>query len=532
MKLTDLTSYADAQAHFSSARLWQLFDGDRDNFNLAAECIDRHAADPARVAVRVIRADIPDPQGQASDEILTFRQIADTSSQVAHWLKHQGVEKGDRVAVMLEPSLAFYAAIFGAIKRGAIAVPLFTLFGPDGVRLRVADCTPKLLVTNAEKWDTTAGLASPTRAVLDTTMLSEIAGLPATYACSSAANDLAAFQYTSGTTRELPEAVRHSHRAIVTVTNAALYATGIRPGDRFFCPSSPAWGHGLWHGTFAPLGLGIETGTFAGKFSPERMLQALEQYRITNLSAAATHYRMMMNCGAGPNHSYSIEKLSFTGEPIDTETATYIEKLFGCPVASIYGTTEVGVILAAYPGARDFTPKPGSLGKPVPGVTVAVHRPDGTATAADEIGEIVVRRRDTWVSTKDRGWIDVDGYFFHGGRSDDVIISAGYTIGATEVEDALLRHPDITEAAVIAAPDTLRGHVVKAFIVSPRAANDAFTAEIQAFVRERLSQHEYPRQVVYVTDLPKTPAGKVSRKALRDREATSSDTDKQPGPSS
>ena len=517
MKLTDTTSYAKAQALFSSQGLWDLFDGDRTSLNLAHECIDRHASDPARVAVRVIRAD-------DCDEVLTFQQISEASSQVAHWLAAQGVQTGDRVAVMLEPSLAFYAAVFGAIKRGAIAVPLFTLFGPDGVRLRVDDCTPATLITNAEKWPTTRDLEDVTKIALDTDMMAEVAGYSTSYDYASAANDLAAFQYTSGTTRELPEAVRHSHRAIVTVANAALYATGIRPGDRFFCPSSPAWGHGLWHGTFAPLGLGIETGTFAGKFSPERLCQALEQYQITNLSAAATHYRMMMNCGAAPKHSYAIEKLSFTGEPIDSETAAYTERTFGTPACSIYGTTEVGVILAAYPGADDFQPKAGSLGKPVPGVEVAVHRADGTNAAPDEVGEIVLRRRDAWIPTKDRGWIDAEGYFFHGGRSDDVIISAGYTIGATEVEDALLRHPDINEAAVIGVPDCLRGHVVKAFVVSARAVDEAFTQEIQTFVRDHLSQHEYPRQVAYVTGLPKTPAGKVNRKILREREASASAT--------
>lgn len=512
VKLTDTTSYDDAQRHFSSQGLWDLFDGDRAALNLAHECIDRHATEPSRVAVRVVRAD-------GNDEILTFREIADASSQVAHWLAAQGVKPGDRVAIMLEPSLAFYAAIFGAIKQGAIAVPLFTLFGPDGVRLRVDDCRPAILVTNEEKWETTRNLGDQTTAVLDRELMAAIAELPTAYDYTSAANDLAAFQYTSGTTRELPEAVRHSHRAIVTVANAALYATGIRPGDRFFCPSSPAWGHGLWHGTFAPLGLGIETGTFAGKFSPERLLQALEQYKITNLSAAATHYRMMMNCGAGPNHTYALDKLSFTGEPLDSETAAYIEDLFARPVCSIYGTTEVGVILAAYPGASDFSPKRGSLGKPVPGVDVAVHRPDGTAAAVDEVGEIVVRRRDAWIPTKDRGWVDQDGYFHHGGRSDDVIISAGYTIGATEVEDALLRHPDVTEAAVIGVPDPLRGHVVKAFIVSPSRGDAELAETLQTFVRDNLGQHEYPRVVEFVSELPKTPAGKVNRKILRDREA-------------
>jgi len=516
VQLTEFSSYADAQSHFSGAKLWDLFDGTREQLNLAHECIDRHAGDPDRVAVRIVRSD-------GDDETLTFKTIADASSRFANWLEAQGVGPGDRVAVMLEPSLAFYAAIFGAIKRGAVAVPMFTLFGPEGIRLRVADCTPSLLVTNAEKWEAACEL-SETNVRLDTEIMSELPNFQASYSVSSKANDLAVFQYTSGTTRALPEAVKHSHRAVVVVMNAALYATGIRPGDRFFCPSSPAWGHGLWHGTIAPLALGVETGTCAGRFSPEGLLEALERYQITNLSAAATHYRMMKNCGTAPQHSYYIQKLSFTGEPIDTETQTYTEKTFGVPVCSMYGTTEIGVILANYPGAGDFLVKPGSLGKAVPGVEVEVQAPDGTPCAPDDIGEIKVRRRDAWIATRDRGWIDADGYFYHAGRADDIIISAGWTIGAIEVEDALLNHSDIKEAAVIGVPDELRGNIVKAFVVTSRAHSDAFIDEIKEFVRNRLSAHEYPRQVVIVDELPKTPAGKVNRKVLRDREAASANS--------
>src|SRR5438445_10159809 len=145
-RLTDYTTYADAHRHFSSAALWSLFDGDRESLNIAHECIDRYAGS-GRVAVRVAHAD-------GRDEVLSFRDLSQWSSRFAHWLAARGVERGHRVAIMLEPSLAFYAALFGAIKRGAIAVPLFTLFGPEGVRLRVADCAPRLLITNPEKADT------------------------------------------------------------------------------------------------------------------------------------------------------------------------------------------------------------------------------------------------------------------------------------------------------------------------------------------------------------------------------------------
>jgi acetyl-CoA synthetase len=509
-RLTDYTTYADAHAHFSSAALWELFDGDRRALGIAHECVDRWAP-TGRVAVRVAHAD-------GRDEVITFAELAAWSARFARWLAARGVGPGDRVAIMLEPSLAFYAGLFGAIKRGAIAVPLFTLFGPDGVGLRVDDCTPRLLVTNAEKADTARTIPGLDVVVADDALMADVARHPADGDVVSRPDDLAVFQYTSGTTRELPAAVRHTHRAIVVVMVAALYGTGIRPGDVFFCPSSPAWGHGLWHGTLAPLALGVTTGTMAGRFDPVRLLRALQDYGITNLSAAATHYRMMRSSGVAGDYRYAIRKLSFTGEPIDSATRAFAEATFGVPVCSMYGTTEVGVILADYPGAPDHVVKPGALGKPVPGVRVEVQGPDGQPCAPGELGEIKVWRRDAWFPTKDRGRVDADGYYHHAGRADDVIISAGWTMSAVEIEDVLLKHPEVREAAVIGVADALRGQVVKAFIVSPRPGDDAFAHELQQFTRTRLSQHEYPRHVAFVAQLPKTPAGKVNRKVLREAE--------------
>ncbi|WP_137176509.1 acyl-CoA synthetase [Roseomonas sp. AR75] len=511
-RLTDSTDYAFAQAEFAPEKLWEFFDGTRDALNIAHECIDRHATDAVRLAVRVAHAD-------GSDEAITFRAIADASSRVAHWLARRGVQPGDRVAVMLDPSLPFYAAMFGAMKRGAIAVPLFTLFGPEGIRLRVADCTPRVLLTTAEKAEAAGGIAGVEVVVAEDAWMAELAALPTDYAVATRADDLALFQYTSGTTRALPSAVKHTHRAVVVLMLAALYGTGIRPGDEFFCPSSPAWGHGLAHGTLAPLALGVTTGTYAGRFDPVRLMQALQDYGITNLSAAATHYRMMRTSGRAGDFRFAIEKLSFTGEPIDAETLRFIDATFGVPACSMYGTTEVGVVLVNYPGARDFRVKPGSLGKPVPGLRMEVQRPDGTPCAPGEIGELKLFRRGAWVPTKDLGKVDEDGYFHHAGRADDVIISAGWTMSAVEIEDVLLQHADVKESAVIGVPDALRGQVVKAFVVAARAGDDTFAKELQDFTRARLSQHEYPRQIAFVTELPKTPAGKINRKALREAEA-------------
>jgi acetyl-CoA synthetase len=510
--LTDYTSYADAQAHANGAALWDLFEGDREQLNIAHECITRHADGSGRAAVRIAHA-------AGHDEILSFDAIAAGAAQFAHWLDTQDIKPGDRIAFMLEPSLPFYVCLFGAMQTGAISVPMFTLFGPDALRLRVEDCKPAILITNAEKAALARSLNGPRVIVADEGLLSEIAAYPAVYETKTRADDMAVFQYTSGTTRELPEAVKHTHKALVTLMFAALYGTGIRPGDQFFCPSSPAWGHGLWHGTLAPLGLGVTTGTFAGRFDAVRLMQAMQDFGITNMSAAATHYRMMKNSGAAGRFQFAITKLSYTGEPIDPATLDFIDATFNVPACSMYGTTEIGVVLVNYPGAADFTVKPGTLGKAIPGQRLEVQRPDGSAAAPGEVGELMLWRRGRWETTKDLARIDAEGTFTHCGRADDVIISAGWTMSAVEIEATLLKHPDVQECAVIGVPDETRGQVVKAFIVSARPGDEGFAAELQAFTRQRLSQHEFPRLVAFLGALPKTPAGKLHRKILREQEA-------------
>ena len=447
---------------------------------------------------------------------ISFATLVAWSSRFAHVLAAEGIGPGERVAIMLEPSLAFYGALFGALKRGAIAVPLFTLFGPEGLALRVHDCRPRLLLVagDPERWQP----LFPDVQVLavDASFAARLAREPDTYAPETKADDLAVFQYTSGTTRALPEAVKHTHRSVVTLMVAALYGVGLSPGDRYFCPSSPAWGHGLWHGTIAPLALGIAAGSYAGKFDAARIFEALGAFEITNMAAAPTVYRLLRASGLASTHPFHPAKLSFTGEPMDPDTWRFIEEAFGVTPCSMYGSTEVGVIIVNYPGFSGYEVRPGALGKAAPGWDVGIVDADGRPLPPGTMGEIAVRRRGQWFRVKDRGRMDADGYFFHAGRSDDVIISAGWTMSAIEIEAALLSHPDVREVAVIGVADELRGHVAKAFVVARR--NDAaLVDELQAWVRERLSRHEYPRAVEIVDELPKTPAGKVNRQALRDR---------------
>jgi acetyl-CoA synthetase len=507
--IADIRSQPEAQAAFTWEKLWALFDGNAERMNLTHECIDRHAGKGTAVSIK-----FADGRLEHHD----FASLSDLTGRFANWLERRGVAKGERVAIMLEPSLGFYVGMFGAVKRGAIGVPLFTLFGPEGLALRINDCKPRVILVDG---DTTAMATQfpDTQVVrVDEAFWAALAAESPAYTSDTKASDLAIFQYTSGTTREMPEAVKHTHRGVVTLMIAALYGVGLRPGDRYFCPSSPAWGHGLWHGTIAPLALGIHIGSYSGRFDPARIVEALQELNIDTLAAAATVYRMIRHANILKPGQVHIPKISFTGEPIDDDTAAWVEQTLGSPACSMYGTTEVGVVIANYPGFDGYHVKPGSLGKPVPGWEVAIVDREGRELPAGESGEIAVKRKGEWFFIKDRGRRDAEGYFFHEGRSDDVIISAGWTMSAVEIENSLMKHPAVLEAAVIGVPDTMRGQVVRAYIVA-RGGADAPVEDIQAFMKTQLSKHEYPRQIEFVTELPKTPAGKINRKVLRDRAA-------------
>ena len=511
--LLDIRRYPDAVEQFTWNRLWELFDGNPEQLNLTHECVDRHPGEDTALRIR-----FADGRSEEHD----FSTLSRLSSQFASYLDTLGIKKGDRVAIMLEPSLAFYACLFGTIKQGAIAVPLFTLFGPQGLAARIHDCRPRLLVCEASQHGVQKQFPDIDLFIADGGFSQAMAPFKTQFPIRTKPDDLCVFQYTSGTTRARPEAVKHSHRAVVTLMIAALYGVGLRSGDRYFCPSSPAWGHGLWHGTIAPLALGIAAGSFSGKFAPQPFLEALSEFRITNLAAAPTVYRMVRNSDLADRYAVSLDKLSYTGEPLDSSTAAFIRETWGVEPCSMFGTTEVGVILVNYPGFEGFTPKPGALGKPAPGWQLTVLDQQDRECAAGETGEIAVWRKENWFRVKDRGYRDEDGYFFHGGRSDDVIISAGWTMSAIEIEDSLLTHPAVREAAVIGVPDNLRGQVVKAFLVV-EGTGEPLQRDIQTYIKARLSQHEYPREIEFVSELPKTPAGKINRRALRLREGNPQD---------
>jgi acetyl-CoA synthetase len=507
LPLTELTTYDDVMRSFSWDRLWALFDGDRERMNLAHECLDRHQDQGTAISVKF---------ADGHREHYEYATLSELSSRFANWLTTLGMGHGDRVALVLDPGKAFYVSLFGTIKRGAIAVPLFPLFGPEGLALRLHDCQPRLLLTEQRAEALSTQFPGMRIVTVDDAFWAALQAASPTYTPDTRAADLAVLQYTSGTTRALPEAVKHTHRSVVTLMIAALYGVGLRPGDRYFCPSSPAWGHGLWQGTIAPLALGLPIASYAGKFEARRICEALEEFHITNMAAAPTVFRLLKNAGVRDRYHIQLDKISFTGEPMDSDTFAYIQEAFGVTPCSMYGTTEVGVLIVNFPGLQGYTVKPTALGKPVPGWEVAIVDRTGQVVPRYQSGDIAVKRKGQWFSVKDRGYCDAEGYFYHEGRSDDVIISAGWTMSAVEIEQMLLKHPAVMEAAVVGVPDALRGQIVKAYIVTqtPTAATQA---HIQTFIKAQLSQHEYPRQIEFVTELPKTPAGKINRQALRER---------------
>jgi acetyl-CoA synthetase len=506
----DIRTAQQAIDEFSWEQLWSLFDGDNDRLNITHECLDRHPADATAARIAFADGHIDEP---------TFGELSRDAARFAHFLAEIGIGKGDPVGVMMEPSREFYAALFGVIKRGAVAVPLYTLFGPDALRDRLVDCNAACVVVDPATRNVVEKLNFRS-VVFDQDLSRLLADLPETYEAETTADDTAVLQYTSGTTRQLPEAVRHEHRSVVTLARSALFASGLKSGDRFFCPSSPAWGHGLWHGTISPWSLGVAVGAWSGRFSPDGLMDALRRLRITNLSAASTVYRMILRSGRADEVG-SLQKASYTGEELDAAAQEAFRRETGITVCGMYGTTETGVIIVNFPGYEDFQPKQGALGKPMPGCRVTILNDDGSQAPPDVTGEISVFRRGGWLRAKDLGWVDPDGYFHYAGRADDVIISSGWTISPLEVERTLLLSPVVLEAAVIGVPDQTRGHIVKAYVVCSEPSSEELAESLQELVRRELSPHEYPRALEFVDELPKTANGKINRKALRDAAAAS-----------
>ena len=536
--LPDIRDYDELYRRFR----WQV----PAHYNIGTDVCDRWAAlDPGRLAILHVH-----PDGRTEE--ISFGRLKELSDRLANVLTAHGVSRGDRVAILLPQMPEVAAAHVAIYKAGAVALPIAVLFGADALTYRLQNSGAKAVVTNAQgaaKIATIRADVPELELVLSVDGAGDGAvGWHETLARArsgfapvpTSPDDPALMIYTSGTTGQ-PKGALHAHRVLLGHLPGTEMPHGFfpQPGDRFWTPADWAWAGGLLDALLPSLHHGVPVvARKLDKFDPEEAFALMARTAVRNAFIPPTALRMLRSAPS-PQGRYDLRLRSVAsgGESLGAETLEWGRAAFGLTINEIYGQTECNLVLASC--AAIGVSRPGAIGKPVPGHDVAVIRPDGSPAAAGELGQIAVKRPDpvmfleywqrpeetrdkfdgAWMMTGDQGVVDEDGYFTFVGRDDDVITSAGYRIGPGEIEDCLIRHPAVALAAVVGKPDPVRTEIVKAFIVlkPEQTPSDALAADIQNFVRTRLSAHEYPREVSFIDMLPMTTTGKIIRRLLRER---------------
>ena len=515
-------------------------------YNIASDTVDRHAAERPDATALIVE----DEAGVIGR--MSFAEVRDVSSRLANVLAAHGVMRGDRVAILLPQVPETAIAHLAVYRSGAIAVPLFVLFGPDAIEYRLVNSGAVALVTGVSDWPKVADIRERLP-LLRTVIVVDGGGVDgtldydrATRAASpdfrsvpTAADDPAIIIYTSGTTGP-PKGALHAHQFLLGHLPGVLLPQDFPPqaGDLFWTPADWAWIGGLYDILFPAWHWGIPVLAHRTRqFDPERVLDLMARHRVRNAFLPPTALKLIRRSGARPPSDLALRSVGSGGETLGGELLEWGREILGVTINEFYGQTECNLVVANSSGLFDV--RPGSMGRPVPGHDVAIVDDHGAVVAPGTVGSIAVRRPDPvmflgywgrpeatdakftgdWMRTGDLGRADEDGYLWYQARDDDVITSGAYRIGPGEVEDSLLQHPAVAMAAVVGIPDPVRTQIVKAFVVlAPGAvASDALTAELQAHVRSRLAAHEYPRQIEYLDALPLTATGKVIRRELRAR---------------
>ncbi|HXR29117.1 MAG TPA: AMP-binding protein [Solirubrobacteraceae bacterium] len=495
-------------------------------YNIAADVCDRHPAD----ALAMVH--------ERHDGVLRelhWGELQALANQAANLLAALGVERGDRVAVVLPPTPEAAAVFFATWKLGAILLSMSVLYGDEGIAHRLRDSEPRVLVTDAENAQRFSGPSVPRVLVLDPQALA--AESDSCETADTAADDPAQLYYTSGTTG-LAKGIVHAHRYLLA-HNEFVLCHDLRPGERFHGMGEWAWAAGICP-LLGPWRLGAVQLVYQrrGGFDPHRQLDFLSRHGASNVFATPTAIRAMMAVAdARERYPQSFRVVCSAGEPLNPEAIRWFRSQYDVTVLDYYGLTESYPLCGNLPWMEV---REGSMGRPMPGWEVAILDEDERPLPSGERGEICLRARSNphyplgywrlpreseeafggdWFHTKDAARMDEDGYVWYEGRADDVIIAAGYRIGPFEVESACLEHPAVAEAAAVAAPDQLRGAVVMAFITLAEGhqPSEELAEEIKAFVRARLSAYAYPRIIEFVNELPKTLTGKIRRIELRER---------------
>ena len=578
----NLRDYIGDVAAFSWAAARAELDGlpHGRGLNIAHEAVDRHAVGPngAKVALRCLAK--RDAAGRSAVSDLSYAALRAATNRFANVLRKLGIAKGDRVFAMAPRVPGLYIAALGTLKNGSVFSPLFPAFGPEPVRVRMAIGAARVLVTTAALYTrkiaqiraalpdlehvllideggsrpeaaatrTVAPEAAPTVFGTDGVQYLEpllAAASPDFEIPPTDPEDAALLHFTSGTTGK-PKGALHVHAAVIAHYITGKYALDLHRDDIYWCTSDPGWVTGTSYGIIAPLTNGVTMIVDEEDFDAARWYGILQDHRVTVWYTAPTAIRMLMKAGVDLAKRFSFPKLRFAasvGEPLNPEAVVWGQQAIGMPFHDNWWQTETGGIMIANFASMDL--KPGSMGKPIPGVEAAIVR----AGAAGEIeavaepqvvGELALRPgwpsmfrayldeeeryrkcfRAGWYLTGDLAQRDADGYYWFVGRADDVIKSAGHLIGPFEVESALMEHPAVAEAAVIGKPDPIVMEVVKAFVALRTGfkPSEALRRELMAHARRRLGPAVAPREIEIRASLPKTRSGKIMRRLLKARE--------------
>lgn len=526
--------------------------------NLAFEAVDRHALGERRehTALRLVERN-----GGCRD--ISYAQLSLLSNRFASLLNRLGVQPGERVFMLCNRGLELYLGVLGGLKLGCVVSPLFCAFGPEPIETRLRLGEGRVLLTTEALYRRKVAAIRERLPALRHVLLydeqdAEIEPLAGTLrlqplldeadeqfpVAQTTPDSPALLHFTSGTTGT-PKGVLHVHGAALTHRVTGKYALDLHPDDIYWCSADPGWVTGTSYGIFAPLLLGVTSVVDSNEFDAERWYCMLEAQRITVWYTAPTAIRLLMKAGAALAHNHHFDCLRFiasVGEPLNPEAVWWGKEVLGLPIHDNWWQTETGGIMIANTVSMDI--KPGSMGKPLPGVDAAIVslNADGTLCflADEEVGELALKQPwpamfraylgqearyrqcfvGDWYLSGDLVRRDADGYYWFIGRSDDVIKSAGHLIGPFEVESSLMEHPAVAEAAVIGKPDPLLGETVKAFV----SLKSGFTAspqlhdELLGHGRKRLGAVVAPKELEFVAQLPHTRSGKLMRRLLKARE--------------
>ncbi len=550
----NLTDYAAARRIFR----WEDAVEELDRLpggglNIAHECLDRHVSTSRRNKTALLWEGL-----DGRTETYSFNDLKQLSDRFAQVLRGLGVEKGQRVFVFLDRIPELYVSLFGALKAGAVVGPLFSAFGPDAIRDRLADSGAVALVTSPALIDRVEAIRSETpdlRWIILVDREGTTRTRPSDYISYEDAmkatrgpfvteltgpEDFSIMHYTSGTTGK-PKGAVHAHQAIIGHYVTARYVLDLQEDDIYWCTADPGWVTGTSYGMFGPWSNGATSVVIEAGFNAERWYSTIQKYGVTMWYTAPTAIRMLMKAGesvAARHDLSSLRHICSVGEPLNPEAVMWGMTAFNQAIHDNWWQTETGCIqIANYP-IQDV--KPGSMGRPIPGTEAAIVDDEGRPLAPGEEGNLALRagwpsmfrtywnKKDLYDSRFHNGWyfsgdrarVDEDGYFWFVGRTDDVINTAGHLVGPFEVESALVEHPAIAEAGVIGVPDEERMEIIKAFVSLKDGfqRSERLEKEIKEFVRKRLAAHAYPREIEFLPSLPKTRSGKIMRRLLKARE--------------